>query len=378
MLIFKLRQTQLTIGLLLVFQLACFVLNAQNVSSSGENIVPNPGFELYASAPIGWFYKGEHFGQVMKYWTSPTATSPDAFGPKVRVPDTWQEKGFGKQKAHGGSSMAGITAFGCLNGKPHCREYIQIQLVEPLVIGQNYKIEFWTTHLTRSLQINNLGAYFSKTKINTKTEDPLTFKPIMNSEKVISAYNTWQKVSDTFIGDSEAEYLIIGNFFDDKLTIAREPRGETPLNFAYYYIDDVVVKKIPPILPIPVRDDDLTKIKVEKGKVVQLKDIYFDTDKSELLPRSFVELRKLLFLMRQHPKMTIELQGHTDSDGEDIHNLQLSTDRSQAVANFLIYNGIDKKRLHTKGFGESKPIADNASDEGKQTNRRVEFVVLTP
>lgn len=81
------------------------------------------------------------------------------YGPGVHVPQDWAEKGFGKEKAHGGKSMAGLTLFGCTNGKSHCREYVEIQLAEPLVIGQAYYVEFWTTQLERSLQINNLGAY---------------------------------------------------------------------------------------------------------------------------------------------------------------------------------------------------------------------------
>jgi len=122
-----------------------------------ENIIPNPSFEKYASTPIGWFYKGKHFTSVMKYWNAPTGASPDIFGPKVRVPAQWAEKGFGEQGAHSGVSMSGITAYGCENGKPHCREYIQIQLKEPLVPGQQYYAEFWVSHLPRSLRINNLG-----------------------------------------------------------------------------------------------------------------------------------------------------------------------------------------------------------------------------
>jgi len=112
-----------------------------------ENIVPNPGFESYSGTPIGWFYKGKHFTDVMKYWDSATSASPDVFGPKVRVPAHWAAKGFGKQSAHLGKSMAGITAYGCEEGKPHCREYIQIQLEEPLVIGQGYYAEFYVSHL---------------------------------------------------------------------------------------------------------------------------------------------------------------------------------------------------------------------------------------
>ena len=62
-----------------------------------QNIVPNPGFERYANAPIGWAYKGSYFGEVMKYWFSATTASPDVYGPNVKVPADWADKGFGDQ-----------------------------------------------------------------------------------------------------------------------------------------------------------------------------------------------------------------------------------------------------------------------------------------
>jgi len=134
---------------------------AQKPPIPTANIVPNPGFERFDNAPIGWSYKGSYVGEVVKYWFSATTASPDVYGPGVHVPQDWAEKGFGKQKPHSGKSMAGLTLFGCTNGKPHCREYVEIQLAEPLVIGQAYHVEFWVTHLEKSLQINNLGAYFT-------------------------------------------------------------------------------------------------------------------------------------------------------------------------------------------------------------------------
>ena len=72
-------------------------------SSNAHNIVPNPGFEQYSATPIGWFYKGQHFTKVIKYWSSATAASPDVFGPKVRVPTYWKEKGFGKAEEKTGN-----------------------------------------------------------------------------------------------------------------------------------------------------------------------------------------------------------------------------------------------------------------------------------
>ena len=128
------------------------------------NIIPNPSFERFSSPPIGWFYKGKHYTEVMKYWSSATNASPDVFGPKVRVPDHWQKKGFGKQNPRSGHAMSGITVYGCEEGKPHCREYIQIQLSEPLVVGQDYLAEMYVTHLPYSLRSNNLGFHFSDTQ----------------------------------------------------------------------------------------------------------------------------------------------------------------------------------------------------------------------
>ncbi len=342
----------------------------------GENIVPNGGFELYSAAPIGWFYKGVHFGQVMKYWYSITTSSPDVYGPKVKVPTDWAEKGFGNQKSHGGQSFAGLTLFGCLNGKPHCREYIQVQLAEPLVPGQYYEVEFWTTHLARSLQINNLGVLFSNEPIERKTDEVLIFSPQIRAENIIAATGgKWKKISKRFRATDESEYLAIGNFFDDPNTQSMPYRADC-YNYAYYYIDDVLVKKIPPYLPPPVKSDDLTKLDLKTGDTVRLRNIYFEFDRAELMPRSFVELNKLLKIMLLNPKLSVEIVGHTDSDGSDIYNLDLSKRRARTVVNFLVENKIGQKRLKMRGEGERVPVADNETDAGRAVNRRVEFVVL--
>ncbi len=341
-----------------------------------ENIVPNPGFESYSGTPIGWFYKGKHFTDVMKYWDSATAASPDVFGPKVRVPSHWAAKGFGKQSPHLGKSMAGITAYGCEEGKPHCREYIQIQLREPLIVGQGYYAEFYVSHLPRSIQINNLGMHFSKEKIKINTDKLIDYTPQINSKQVLSApEHKWVKVSGNFVAKTEAEYLLIGNFYSDSLTTRRIPFSNC-LNYAYYYVDDVVLKKTEPYINVPVAEDDLCCISVEQGKIIQLKNIFFDTDKAELLPRSFVELNKLLNLMLDNPTMVIEIRGHTDSMGEHDYNIYLSRKRAKAVVEFLNENGISRSRTRYKGFGNTQPVASNQTDEGRSQNRRVEFLII--
>ncbi len=367
---------QLYLALLCLF--LCFSAYSQSgQGASNVNIVPNPGFERYSGTPIGWFYKGKHFTDVMKYWDSATAASPDVFGPKVRVPAHWADKGFGKQVPHGGQSMAGITAYGCEEGKPHCREYIQIQLNEPLVVGQGYYAEFYVSHLPRSIQIANIGMFFSTKKIAEKTDRHLAFEPQISADKILSGpNNNWVKVSGQFIADNEADYLLIGNFEPDSSTQIRVPFSNC-LNYAYYYVDDVVLRKTEPYVEVPTRKDDLCCITVEEGKIIQLRDIFFDTDKSELLPRSFVELNKLLRLMLDHPSMVIEIRGHTDSMGEANYNLYLSRKRAKAVVEFLNQNGIDRSRTLYKGYGNTVPIASNNDEEGRQLNRRVEFLIVS-
>lgn len=122
---------------------------------------------------------------------------------------------------------------------------------------------------------------------------------------------------------------------------------------------------------------DLYLQPIEVGFTVRLKNIYFDNDKTTLKPESFVELAKVLDFLTTNSKITIEISGHTDSNGSDAHNEALSQGRSEAVVEWLISQGIDVSRLTAKGYGETRPIDTNATKEGQANNRRVEFTVLT-
>lgn len=363
---------------LLLFLGCSFNLLAQTHEfAATDNLVPNPSFEKFAAVPIGWFYKGQHFTRVMKYWSAATTASPDVFGPGVRVPTVWAEKGFGNQLARTGKSMIGMTVYGCDNGKPHCREYVQIQMKEPLVIGQEYAVEFWVAHLPRSLQVNNIGVYFADEKLDLKLDALLEYEPQVKANDIVSAYGrNWTKVAGKFIATSEAEYVVAGNFYPDSLTQIRSLRSDS-YNYAYYYLDDIKVKKVPPILDVPVKADDLTLITLEEGKIVPLKNIYFETDKSELLPRSYVELNKLLHLMRENPELIIQINGHTDAQGEDEYNQSLSQRRAAAVVTFLNQHGINPTRTLFEGYGSTRPIASNITEEGRQQNRRVEMLIVS-
>ena len=342
-----------------------------------DNLIPNPGFEEFDGFPIGWYYKGSDFDDVVKYWSSPTTASPDAYGPRVRVPSSWAEKGFGRQTPHSGQCMAGITVYGCSNGKPHCREYVQIQLKEALVQGQNYVFEVWVASLDAGLRINNIGAFLSEKRIKMVGEERINVKPSVFAAKVVDPKRQqWYKMTLKFTADSESEWLIIGNFNTDDETTIMTPPSVSNLNFAYYYLDDVSLKKTEPILPVPIKDDDLSRVRLEVGKTVRLKDIYFDSDKADLLPRSNVELDKLVSVLRENPNLEIEIIGHTDNVGDSNYNLTLSRKRAAMVMDYLIHSGIETRRLRSNGFGDKNPITSNDIEETRQLNRRVEFRIL--
>ena len=109
------------------------------------------------------------------------------------------------------------------------------------------------------------------------------------------------------------------------------------------------------------------------GKIV-VNGIKFDVNKATLKPESMGPINKIYDLMEDNPDINFIVEGHTDSDGDEATNLILSEERAESVMNRLVSIGIDKSRLKSAGYGETKPIDNNSSPEGKANNRRVEFI----
>jgi outer membrane protein OmpA-like peptidoglycan-associated protein len=117
---------------------------------------------------------------------------------------------------------------------------------------------------------------------------------------------------------------------------------------------------------------------IEAGANIVLKNIFFDTKKTELKPASMIELNKVIQLMNDNPQLVILISGYTDNVGKDEDNLKLSTDRALSVVHYLLASQqIAKARIQYKGFGAGKPIADNKTEDGRAMNRRTELSVIS-
>ncbi len=338
-----------------------------------HNIVPNGGFESISTPAETWFFQGSDFSRVAQSWTSATQASPDLYSPGTTIPESWRNKGFGDQRARTGQNMAGITLYGCTKGKPHCREYLQVGLTEPMVPGQEYRISLWTAPLKRGLRVDKLGLYFSDRKIAGNTDRLIEFLPQVCTRDIISnADGHWQHLNFKFVADSVYRFLVLGNFSDDESTQI-EPGIEPRHSFGYYYVDDIEVRKITPILT--VKDPLAEWYPLTEGRTIEIK-VLFDVDKHTLKNRAQRDLDRLLLLLREYPEMQVEISGHTDSTGNFNHNMSLSDRRASAVLRYLHQHDVGHDRMIASGHGPTQPVASNGTMEGRQLNRRVEFRIL--
>ncbi|UCD85003.1 MAG: OmpA family protein [Deltaproteobacteria bacterium] len=148
---------------------------------------------------------------------------------------------------------------------------------------------------------------------------------------------------------------------------------QTTVNKDDVSVVDFQLKEIP---PPPLVMKKKSKVYIEKKKIVITETIRFETGKARILPESFYLLDEVANILVANPQIKILIEGHTDSVGSDSYNLKLSQARADSVMNYLLSAGISPDRLKALGYGETNPIADNATQMGRAKNRRVEFTIV--
>ena len=193
---------------------------------------------------------------------------------------------------------------------------------------------------------------------------------------------TNQKISGKFeLIDLETGNVVVTSFSDEltgEYLVCLPANHDYALNVAkngyLFYSENFTLSQTENLAPY---QKDVPLDKIEVGKSVVLKNIFFETAKFDLKPTSKAELNKLIAFLKANPKLVIEIGGHTDNVGKPKDNQLLSENRAKAVKDYLVENGIDFNRLKTKGYGDTTPIASNETDEGRAENRRTEFKVVS-
>lgn len=326
---------------------------ADNIYSQSQNLVPNFSFEESREKPTSMLDNGHEYSDVSKYWSTPNLASTDLITPRFKTAK------FEPIEAFSGYNMSGIVIHG-----DFWSEYLKVPLREPLQPGVEYYTEFWIAYCAdynkdyKPKKTNAyLGAYFGMDFFE-KSNEQLSNKPqVTLSNPVELKDKTWVKVSGSFIAKDTSDHIYVGQFANSE--------NPADMLLGYYYIDDVKVIKF---------SDHSTVFTPAEYAPNGLNNIYFETDDYNLLATSFKTLDEVYGFLSKNQSLEISIVGHTDNRGENYHNQELSMNRAKAVYNYLINKGIAAERLKFSGKGASKPVASNLTEDGRQENRRVEFI----
>ncbi len=163
-------------------------------------------------------------------------------------------------------------------------------------------------------------------------------------------------------------------------------RIRQPIEAGTYTVEVDSTEKISQTITVVSKEETYKKIVVpaevtKKSEVMvrYIEPIYFDSNKATIKPESYPALDEVFSIILEFPKIqNIQIQAHTDSQGAQAYNLDLSNRRAQSAKEYLIHKGVSATQIQTKGFGESQPIETNATAEGRFKNRRVEFLIESP
>mgnify|MGYP000005822393 FL=1 len=347
--------------------------------SSYENLVQNPSFEIFLNCPqtLG------NLDDDVVHWKTPTSGSTDYFNGCSQAMGT--PKNFnGEQPADFGVGYVGLYFY----APEDYREYLQASLAKTLIKGERYILSFHVSLAERSdFAIKEFGIQFTENPVSVTTRKVLSRMHLSKVPGDVSNYfeikysdfysdkKDWVLVEKEFIANGTENYMIIGNFKNNKRTQKfRTKRNVT--QGSYYYLDMVTVKSFNTndnATGQPKSSTEATVFHVDEINV--LKNVLFDFDAFKLVPSAQKELEQIRNYLTKNESLKISISGHTDTIGSEIYNKSLSKKRAMAVAQYLIDAGIAKDRIAYKGFGSTKPVKDNSTNLGRKTNRRVEFVI---
>lgn len=325
-----------------------------------QNLIVNPGFNtIKKEEGVGKLY---FHNALLKGW----ATANES-------PDYYRE--FGLQ-------FMGFRAAGANY------EVIRGTLKNPLEQGKTYcfRCEFKLKG-DNNYAINSLGAVFTESQLNmVSARDVLAGVPsrVCSPKQVPMALrDSWMTISGSFVAKGNERYLYLGQFSrkaDTKFWPLDSLFNSATTGEIYYYLQNPMLVEKTAGSNCPCNTDDCVPDSafaepMERSESFVLRDVQFATGSARLLNESFPVLDSLAEKLVENTGWKLEITGHTDNQGEPEENLKLSVKRSKAVYDYLIKKGVAAARMKFNGKGDSEPVEDNETEEGRAMNRKVEFVI---
>lgn len=363
----------------------------------GKNLVINPEFDYFYYKPVPVIYDGRSkIDDWIPFWVTPGNYTPDYLS-NLRTINVLSNYFLFDFPLPDKFSYVGL---GLYREKTTYSEYIQGKLINPLSKGQKYCIKVSIALPSYSgFSINCLGFHLSPNAIAINESNESSFLPQVMLSTLTVDNMQFVTLCDYFVAEGGEQFISIGRCTSpEKLKIIR--RENIPLSqfgieeSAYYLLDNVDLHEIQdtmecycknniiqndtvstiPSSNMPMLETDLNKLKL--GNSVILKNLNFEFNSYVLQPDADTILKTLLIYLKDYPKIRILISGHTDDQGSEDYNLELSINRAKSIYNWLINNGIESDRLKFTGFGKSRPLFNDTDEKSRTLNRRVEVKLL--
>ncbi len=371
-------------------------------SSLAQNLLPNPSFE-----DINTCHK-YHEECCPSAWRSTT--------PKL-IKYHRHDQHFDPGLAQDGNKYLSLLLYD--KARKFDRKFLQGQLLCPLEKGQLYEFSIYIK--TEQLRIRQLEVVFRDSVFFEKNNTALMGLQADISLPLPANFQAsqWTKLKANYRATGQEKFILIGNFSPDEASdiqpidekaFRKASRRYRPKMRLLCMVDQLSLQVVegaapncdlearraaiyrdsfrhisPPPAPLPtaIKIDSIPPspppppsiADIKAGKVIVLKNVNFQSGTALLIDASFQELQNIRNLLIQNPNLGFVIKGHTDDVGQASDNWQLSRERAKTVYDYLARNGVDKRRMRYEGFGETRPIASNATAAGRLLNRRVEIEI---
>ncbi len=355
-----------------------FILLSQ--MAFGQEYIPDPSFEDYRTCPV----RLGNFDADLLHWSAPTLGSTDYFhdcSTAMGTPENFN----GSQRVNFGKGYAGMYLF----APDDYREYIQTQLSRQLEKGQRYRISFNISLAESSdYAIREFGICLSEKALMLPVKKELSkmqlHKVRDNAHRLIEIASPdfyketrdWVSVQTSFIATGFENFLVVGNFRNNKQTQTYQTKKGAKKG-AYYYVDMVSLTREQKAKEREPDENPPGEINADILPDVSnaLTGILFEFDSDALPESAKAGLDSLMNSLRKDRTQYLWIRGHTDDLGSAAYNLRLSILRCETVVKYMVDRGWPKEQISWKGFGGSRPTSENTTEDGRSRNRRVELVL---